>query len=104
MPLTFRQVHPLFVAQGFGIDMRQPPDSALMQQIVEAADRYGVLIFPGQFISDEQHVAFSRPFGGWRRRSRRIVPASRAGSIHMSPTFRIWTRTTISWPQVTAAA
>jgi alpha-ketoglutarate-dependent 2,4-dichlorophenoxyacetate dioxygenase len=63
VPLTFRQVHPLFVAQGFGIDMRQPPDPALIQQIVEAADRYAVLIFPGQFISDEQHVAFTRLFG-----------------------------------------
>jgi alpha-ketoglutarate-dependent 2,4-dichlorophenoxyacetate dioxygenase len=56
-------LHPLFVAEVKGIDMRVPPDTALMRAIVEAADTYAVLVFPGQRITDEQHVAFSRPFG-----------------------------------------
>jgi alpha-ketoglutarate-dependent 2,4-dichlorophenoxyacetate dioxygenase len=63
MPLTIRPSHPRFVAKVSGIDMRIPPDAATMRAIVEAADTYAVLIFPGQHITDEQHVAFSRPFG-----------------------------------------
>ena len=63
MALTIHPLHPLFVAEVTGVDMRVPPTPALMQAIVEAADAYAVLVFPGQHISDEQHVAFSRPFG-----------------------------------------
>src|SRR3954452_16502998 len=63
MALTIRPLHPDFVAEISGLDMRVPPDAALRQAIVEAADKYAVLIFHGQHITDEQHVAFSRPFG-----------------------------------------
>jgi len=63
MALTIRPLHPTFVAEISGLDMRVPPDAALMRAIVEAADTYAVLVFHGQHITDEQHVAFSRPFG-----------------------------------------
>jgi len=63
MALTIRPLHPLFVAEITGLDMRVPPDPALMRAIVEAVDAHAVLVFPGQHITDEQHVAFSRPFG-----------------------------------------
>lgn len=63
MALTIRPSQPDFVAEVSGVDMRVPPGAALMQAIIEAADRYAVLVFPGQRITDEQHVAFSRPFG-----------------------------------------
>src|SRR5262249_47909202 len=33
------------------------------QAVIQAADTYAVLVFPKQRITDEQHVAFSRPFG-----------------------------------------
>ncbi|MGE0417096.1 MAG: TauD/TfdA dioxygenase family protein [Acetobacteraceae bacterium] len=63
MPLSIRQVHPLFVGEVDGVDMRTPPSPALMREIEAAADRYAVLIFPRQDITDAQHVAFSQPFG-----------------------------------------
>jgi len=63
MALIIRPLHPHFVAKVTGLDMRVPPDAGLQAAIVEAADRYAVLVFPGQHITDEQHVAFSRPFG-----------------------------------------
>ena len=63
MALTILPLHPRFVAEVSGVDMRVPPDAALMRAIIEAADKYAVLVFPGQHITDEQHVAFSRPFG-----------------------------------------
>jgi len=63
MPLTFRPLHPHFVAEVTGVDMCVPPDAGTQRAIIEAADAYAVLIFPGQPLTDEQHVAFSRPFG-----------------------------------------
>lgn len=63
MALTVRPLHADFVAEVTGLDLRIPPHAALMHAIIEAADRYTVLVFPGQLITDEQHVAFSRPFG-----------------------------------------
>jgi alpha-ketoglutarate-dependent 2,4-dichlorophenoxyacetate dioxygenase len=63
MSLTIRPLHPNFVAEVTGLDMRVPPDAALRRAITEAADTYAVLIFPGQHITDAQHVAFSEVFG-----------------------------------------
>ena len=63
MTLTIRPLHPTFVAEVTGLDMRVPPGAALQRTVIDAASAYAVLIFPGQHITDEQHVAFSRPFG-----------------------------------------
>lgn len=63
MPLSIRPVHPVFVAEVTGVDMRVPPSPALLHAITDAADRYAVLIFRDQTITDEQHVAFTRVFG-----------------------------------------
>ncbi len=63
MPLVFRPFQPQFVAEVTGIDLRAPPDEALCAEITAAADRYAVLIFPNQRITDAQHIAFSHPFG-----------------------------------------
>lgn len=51
MALTVRPLHQNFVAEVSGVDMRVPPDAALMPAIVEAADRYAVLVFPNQTIT-----------------------------------------------------
>ncbi len=63
MALSARRLHPHFVAEVTGLDLRVPPDGATMRAVVETADQYAVLVFAGQHIDDEQHVAFSRPFG-----------------------------------------
>jgi alpha-ketoglutarate-dependent 2,4-dichlorophenoxyacetate dioxygenase len=63
MAISVRQVHPLFVGEVSSVDMREPPDAALIAEIVSAVDRYAVLMFREQSISDAQHVAFSQPFG-----------------------------------------
>src|SRR6478735_4817429 len=44
MALTIRPLHPNFVAEISGLDMRVPPDAALMRSIIEAADTYAVLV------------------------------------------------------------
>ena len=55
MPLTIRPVHPNVVAEV------ATPD--LIHEIEQASDRSAVLILRDQPITDEQHVAFTRPFG-----------------------------------------
>ncbi|MEM7405428.1 MAG: TauD/TfdA family dioxygenase [Pseudomonadota bacterium] len=54
---------PQFAARVTGVDLRAgvTPDQAGL--IEQAIDRYGVLVFPGQDISDDQQYAFSEHFG-----------------------------------------
>ena len=60
------QVTPLghdFVAEVTGIDLRHPLSPAEAAAVEAAADRYAVLVFPGQDIDDAQQVAFAENFG-----------------------------------------
>jgi alpha-ketoglutarate-dependent 2,4-dichlorophenoxyacetate dioxygenase len=63
MTISVKQVHPLFVGEVSGVDLREPMNAATASQIVAAADRYAVLVFHGQTITDEQQIAFSRLLG-----------------------------------------
>ncbi len=62
MAVSIRKLHPLIGAEVTGVDLRRPGEGDL--RAIEAAWReHAVLVFPGQPISDEQQVAFSRHFG-----------------------------------------
>jgi len=63
MTISIRQIHPVFVGEVSGVDLRRPlsPDEAAA--IEEGMDRYAVLVFHDQNITDEQQIAFSRNFG-----------------------------------------
>lgn len=63
MAIAIKQLHPHFVGEVSGVDLRKPltPDEA--RQIEEGMDRYAVLIFHGQDITDEQQLAFALNFG-----------------------------------------
>jgi alpha-ketoglutarate-dependent 2,4-dichlorophenoxyacetate dioxygenase len=63
MTVRIRQLHPLFVGEVGGIDLRQPLDAEEVAAIEAGMDRYAVLVFHDQPVSDEQQVAFSRNFG-----------------------------------------
>ena len=64
MPLAIRprQSHAFF-AEVSGIDIRTPLDHDSVAAIEAGMDRYAVLVFPGQRISDEEQMAFTRNFG-----------------------------------------
>jgi alpha-ketoglutarate-dependent 2,4-dichlorophenoxyacetate dioxygenase len=64
MPLAIRprQSHAFF-AEVSGIDIRTPLDRDSLAAIEAGMDRYAVLLFPGQRISDEEQMAFTRNFG-----------------------------------------
>lgn len=62
MSLTTRKLHPLFGAEIVGIDV-EGVDEPTFKALVDAFDEYSVLVFRGQFLTDEQQIAFSRRFG-----------------------------------------
>jgi alpha-ketoglutarate-dependent 2,4-dichlorophenoxyacetate dioxygenase len=63
MSLTFEPLHPLFAAEGLGIDLTDPLSPSDHQAIQAAITQYGVLVFRGQPLSDDEHAAFTRHFG-----------------------------------------
>jgi len=61
--ITVRTLHPEIGAEVRGIDMAAPLDGATFQAIHDAWMAHLVLVFPGQDVTDAQHVAFTRHFG-----------------------------------------
>jgi len=52
-----------FGAQVRGVDIREPVQPAVFREIEAAFNRYSVLVFPEQDLSDAQQIAFSELFG-----------------------------------------
>ncbi len=63
MSLQTRALHPLFVAEATGVDIRAPLSTADRDAIVEAMDRYAVLVFRDQPLSEAQQIEFALSFG-----------------------------------------
>ena len=63
MGLVVRPLHGALGAEVSGIALRNPLTREEQDEIAGAWERFGVLVFPGQVLSDEEHVAFSRQFG-----------------------------------------
>jgi len=63
MNVSIRQIHPVFVGEVSGIDISRSLTAAEVAAIEAGMDRYAVLVFHDQTISDEQQMAFSRNFG-----------------------------------------
>ena len=63
MTLTLRPKSAAFVADASGIDLRRPQDPATIAEIDRAMDRYAVLVFRGQPLTQDEQVAWSRQFG-----------------------------------------
>jgi alpha-ketoglutarate-dependent taurine dioxygenase len=61
--LQVRPLHPALGAEVRGVDMHAPLDPATFRAVHDAWMQYLVLVFPGQQITDEEHVAFTRGFG-----------------------------------------
>jgi alpha-ketoglutarate-dependent 2,4-dichlorophenoxyacetate dioxygenase len=63
MPITIKQLHPLFCAEIGGVDTGLSIEAATFGDIRAALDEYSVLIFHDQSLDDERQIAFSRRFG-----------------------------------------
>ncbi len=64
MSLTFTKLHPTFMAKASPIDLCTLHDEAVLEQIRCAMSQYGVLVFRGQKLSNEEQVAFARRLDG----------------------------------------
>jgi alpha-ketoglutarate-dependent 2,4-dichlorophenoxyacetate dioxygenase len=63
MSLNFRKLHPVFAAEVTGIDLTRPVSRDDVAAIEAGMDEYAVLVFPGQPLTDQQQLDFTRNFG-----------------------------------------
>ena len=63
MPLTISPLHPAIAGEVTGIDIRKPLTPQEVAAIEAGMDKYAVLVFPGQNLTDEQQMAFTVNFG-----------------------------------------
>jgi alpha-ketoglutarate-dependent 2,4-dichlorophenoxyacetate dioxygenase len=63
MDLVLTAIHPAFAAQASGIDLRRPLDAATVAAIDAAMDRYAVLVFRGQPLTEAEQIALAKQFG-----------------------------------------
>ena len=61
--LSLRPLRPTFAAEVDGLDLSVPLSSSTIAELVAAIDRFAVLVFSKQHLTDEAHIAFSRQFG-----------------------------------------
>ena len=64
MALNITPLHPLFVGEVRGIDLRNTEDRASLDAIRAGMDRYGVLVFRDQPFDDAEQLAFAQRFDG----------------------------------------
>ena len=63
MALSIRQIHPVFVGEVSGLDLRKSLSAEEVGALEAGMDRYAVLVFHDQHITDEEQMAFSLNFG-----------------------------------------
>jgi alpha-ketoglutarate-dependent 2,4-dichlorophenoxyacetate dioxygenase len=71
--MSIRQIHPVFVGEVCAIDVTRPLSREEVAAIEAGMDRYAVLVFRAQQVTDEQQMAFSRNFG--------VLENARGGNI-----------------------
>jgi alpha-ketoglutarate-dependent 2,4-dichlorophenoxyacetate dioxygenase len=63
MAMAIRQLHKHFVGEVSGLDLRKPLTRDEAVEVEAGMDKYAVLVFHGQDITDEQQMAFALNFG-----------------------------------------
>ena len=64
MTLTFRKLHPCFVAEVSPVDLRRVHDLETLGQIRAGMDEYAVLVFRDQPFADDEQLAFAQRLDG----------------------------------------
>ena len=85
MAVTVRPLHPLFVGEVSGVDITQPLTRDEVAAIEAGMDRYAVLVFRDQRLTDEAQLAFSRRFGELEQT--RGTGISKPGEQRLDPAF-----------------
>src|SRR6185295_2179777 len=61
--VSIRQIHPVFVGEVSGVDLTKPLTREEAAAVDAGMDRYAVLVFHDQNITDDQQMEFSKNFG-----------------------------------------
>ena len=61
--ISIRQIHPVFIGEVSGADLTKPLSAAEVAAVEAGMDRYAVLVFRDQRITDDQQMAFTTNFG-----------------------------------------
>jgi alpha-ketoglutarate-dependent 2,4-dichlorophenoxyacetate dioxygenase len=64
MTLTFRPLHPVFVAEGQGVELRAVHDPETLAALRAGLDEFAVLVFRDQPFTDDEQLAFARRLDG----------------------------------------
>ena len=64
MTVTFRKLHPCFVAEVSPVDLRRVHDPETLGQIRAGMDEYAVLVFRDQPFADDEQLAFAQRLDG----------------------------------------
>jgi alpha-ketoglutarate-dependent 2,4-dichlorophenoxyacetate dioxygenase len=81
MTVTIRQLHPHFFGEVSGVDLRNPLTPQEAADIEAGMDKYAVLLFRNQDITDEQQLAFALNFGNREK--------ARGGTITKKEDYRL---------------
>ena len=85
MPISISPLHPVVAGEVSGIDTTQPLSRDHVAAIEDGMDRYGVLVFRDQRLTDDQQLAFSRCFGALEET--RGTGISKPGEQRLHPAF-----------------
>ena len=83
MAIAIRQLHPHFVGEVSGLDLRRPLTRDEAIAVESGMDKYAVLIFHDQDITDEQQLAFALNFGEREK--------ARGGNVTKKEDYRLTT-------------
>lgn len=81
MPVAIRQIHPVFVGEVSGVDLKRPLSKADVAAIEAGMDRYAVLVFRDQQLTDDEQLAFSLNFGA--------IEGAQGGNITKANEYRL---------------
>ena len=81
MAILIHPLHPTFAGEVSGADLRAPMSKEDVAAIEAGMDRYAVLVFRNQRISDDEQMAFTRNFGE--------IEHARGGNITKDDEFRL---------------
>jgi alpha-ketoglutarate-dependent 2,4-dichlorophenoxyacetate dioxygenase len=79
--VSIRQIHPVFVGEVSGVDLRQPLTREEVAAIEAGMDRYAVLVFHDQNITDDQQMEFTKNFGA--------IENAKGGNITKAHEYRL---------------
>ena len=79
--VSIRQIHPVFAGEVSSVDLTKPLSKAEVAAIEAGMDRYAVLVFRDQHITDDQQMAFTQNFGA--------IENAKGGNITKANEYRL---------------